>query len=175
MRPLGLSQLRLPVSPGGRRCSTSKSSHNALARLVRAYACAGSWGERRASNPRPPGSQPGTLPTELRPPSIYGPRPGPRTRTPKRRRLLKPLRLPIPPGGEVKLLVGMARFELAASCPPDTRANQAAPHSDGVLVSTAGIDPASAAYRAAALPLSYANRELASWSHVEGSNFRPTG
>jgi hypothetical protein len=28
------------------------------------------WGERRDSNPRQPGSQPGALPTELRPPAI---------------------------------------------------------------------------------------------------------
>ena len=30
------------------------------------------------------------------------------------------------------LLVGMRRFELPTSCPPDKRANQAAPHPDKV-------------------------------------------
>ncbi len=34
----------------------------------------GQWGERRVSNPRPPGPQPGALPAELRPPSAREPR-----------------------------------------------------------------------------------------------------
>ena len=29
------------------------------------------WGERRGSNPRHPGPQPGALPAELRPPCFY--------------------------------------------------------------------------------------------------------
>ena len=29
------------------------------------------WGERRGLNPRQPGPQPGALPAELRPPSLY--------------------------------------------------------------------------------------------------------
>ena len=48
-------------------------------------------------------------------------------------------------------MVGMARFELAASCPPDTRANQAALHPVVDWCPRLGSNQGPVAYQATAL------------------------
>ena len=55
---------------------TTRLGKPSVSRQTRRSPAVQHWGERRDSNPRHPGPQPGALPTELRPPSSPALRPG---------------------------------------------------------------------------------------------------